>query len=153
VRVLMVSDVDFPRVTGMSTSRQALAAARHASVRVAGWPIPRDPEGRLMQPRALAAALDQLNPAGFDLVRLHTRFLAQRAGGALGAIAWSCRATPGKRFHPDLSSMSRGKRPRASPEYRSGLVRQTIPYAQVDPACARMGRCQPSAMMPPRHLP
>ena len=80
MRVLMVSDVDFPRVTGVSTSRQALAAAGHASVRVAVWPIPRDPEDRLMQPRALAAALDQLNPAGFDLVRLHTRFLAQRGG-------------------------------------------------------------------------
>lgn len=103
----MVSDVYFPRVNGVSTSiqtlRQALAEAGHASVlvapdypatlpqakinvaeadivRVPGWPIPRDPEDRLMHPRALAAALDQFNPANFDLVHIHTPFLAHRAG-------------------------------------------------------------------------
>jgi 1,2-diacylglycerol 3-alpha-glucosyltransferase len=96
----MVSDVYFPRVNGVSTSiqtlRQALAEARHSSVlvvpdypaataepgivRVAGWQIPRDPEDRLMHPRALAAALDRLDPADFDLVHIHTPFLAHRAG-------------------------------------------------------------------------
>ncbi|KVW92789.1 glycosyltransferase [Thiobacillus denitrificans] len=100
MRILMVSDVYFPRVNGVSTSiqtlRQALAAAGHESVlvapdypatvaeagivRVPGWPIPRDPEDRLMHPRALAAALDHLDPADFDLVHLHTPFLAHRAG-------------------------------------------------------------------------
>jgi glycosyltransferase involved in cell wall biosynthesis len=96
----MVSDVYFPRVNGVSTSiqtlRQALSAAGHASVlvapdypgaapeadivRVPGWQIPRDPEDRLMHLRALAAALDRLNPADFDLVHIHTPFLAHRAG-------------------------------------------------------------------------
>ena len=96
----MVSDVYFPRVNGVSTSIQtlchALAAAGHTSVlvapeypatvteagivRVPGWPIPRDPEDRLMHPRALAAALDEFNPADFDLVHIHTPFLAHRAG-------------------------------------------------------------------------
>ncbi len=100
MRILMVSDVYFPRVNGVSTSiqtlRQALAAAGHASVlvapdypgaqpeadivRVPGWPVPRDPEDRLMHLRALAAALDGLNPADFDLVHIHTPFLAHRAG-------------------------------------------------------------------------
>lgn len=100
MRILMVSDVYFPRVNGVSTSiqtlRQALAAAGHDSVlvvpnypaagaetgivRVPGWPIPRDPEDRLMHPRALAAALDNLDPADFDLVHIHTPFLAHRAG-------------------------------------------------------------------------
>jgi len=100
VRILMVSDVYFPRVNGVSTSiqtlRQALAVAGHASVlvapdypgaqpeadivRVPGWPVPRDPEDRLMHLRALAAALDGLNPADFDLVHIHTPFLAHRAG-------------------------------------------------------------------------
>ena len=100
MRILMVSDVYFPRVNGVSTSiqtlRQALAAAGHASVlvapeypaaqveaeivRVPGWPIPRDPEDRLMHPRALAAALDALDPADFDLVHIHTPFLAHRVG-------------------------------------------------------------------------
>ncbi len=100
MRILMVSDVYFPRVNGVSTSiqtlRQGLAEAGHASVlvapdypgtkpedgivRVPGWQIPRDPEDRLMHPRALAAVLDGLDPAEFDLVHLHTPFLAHRAG-------------------------------------------------------------------------
>ena len=100
MRILMVSDVYFPRVNGVSTSiqtlRQALATAGHASVlvtpddptatqeagivRVQGWAIPRDPEDRLMHPRALAAALEALDPADFDLVHIHTPFLAHRAG-------------------------------------------------------------------------
>jgi glycosyltransferase involved in cell wall biosynthesis len=104
VRILMVSDVYFPRVNGVSTSiqtlRQALAEAGHESllvvpdypgakaeagiVRVPGWQIPRDPEDRLMHPRALAAALDELDPADFDLVHIHTPFLAHRAG-----VRWS----------------------------------------------------------------
>ena len=88
MRILMVSDVYFPRVNGVSTSiqtlRQALTAAGHTSVlvapdypaavaepgivRVPGWQIPRDPEDRLMHPRALAVALEALDLAGFDLV-------------------------------------------------------------------------------------
>lgn len=96
----MVSDVYFPRVNGVSTSiqtlRQTLAEAGHTSVlvvpdypatvaeagivRVPGWPIPRDPEDRLMRPRGLAAVLNELNPADFDLVHIHTPFLAHRAG-------------------------------------------------------------------------
>ena len=100
MRILMVTDVYFPRVNGVSTSiqtlRQALSDAGHASVlvapdypaalaeagivRVPGWPIPRDPEDRLMHPRALAAALEALDPADFDLVHIHTPFLAHRAG-------------------------------------------------------------------------
>ncbi len=100
MRILMVSDVYFPRVNGVSTSiqtlRQVLAEAGHGSVlvtpdypaaaaeagivRVPGWPIPRDPEDRLMHPRALAAALEALDPADFDLVHIHTPFLAHRAG-------------------------------------------------------------------------
>jgi 1,2-diacylglycerol 3-alpha-glucosyltransferase len=106
VRILMVSDVYFPRVNGVSTSiqtlRQALAEAGHESrlvvpdypgataeagiVRVPGWQIPRDPEDRLMHPRALAAKLDELDPADFDLVHIHTPFLAHRAG-----VRWSRR--------------------------------------------------------------
>jgi glycosyltransferase involved in cell wall biosynthesis len=102
----MVSDVYFPRVNGVSTSiqtlRQALAAAGHSSVlvapeypatvaeagivRVPGWQIPRDPEDRLMYPRTLAATLDQLDPADFDLVHIHTPFLAHRA-----AVRWARR--------------------------------------------------------------
>lgn len=100
MRILMVSDVYFPRVNGVSTSiqtlRQALTEAGHSSVlvtpdypaaaaepgivRVSGWQIPRDPEDRLMHPRALTQVLDALDPADFDLVHIHTPFLAHRAG-------------------------------------------------------------------------
>lgn len=100
MRILMVSDVYFPRVNGVSTSiqtlRQALTEAGHHSVlvvpdypgateeagivRVPGWQIPRDPEDRLMFPRALASTLAALDPADFDLVHIHTPFLAHRAG-------------------------------------------------------------------------
>lgn len=100
MRILMVSDVYFPRVNGVSTSiqtlRQALTEAGHSSVlvvpdypaaaaepgivRVSGWQIPRDPEDRLMHPRTLAATLEALDPADFDLVHIHTPFLAHRAG-------------------------------------------------------------------------
>ncbi len=100
MRILMVSDVYFPRVNGVSTSirtlRQAIASAGHSSVlvvpdypgaqpeadivRVPGWQVPRDPEDRFMHPRALSAALDGLNPAEFDLIHIHTPFLAHRAG-------------------------------------------------------------------------
>jgi 1,2-diacylglycerol 3-alpha-glucosyltransferase len=100
VRILMVTDVYFPRVNGVSTSiqtlRQALDEAGHASVlvapdypatvaeadivRVPGWQIPRDPEDRLMHPCALASVLEDLNPDDFDLVHIHTPFLAHRAG-------------------------------------------------------------------------
>jgi len=56
------------------------AAAEPGIVRVSGWQIPRDPEDRLMHPRALAQALDALDPTDFDLVHIHTPFLAHRAG-------------------------------------------------------------------------
>jgi glycosyltransferase involved in cell wall biosynthesis len=95
----MVSDVYFPRVNGVSTSiqtlRQALAEAGHESLLVApDYPAKQEerhragagladsarPEDRLMHPRALAAALDALDPTDFDLVHIHTPFLAHRAG-------------------------------------------------------------------------
>jgi glycosyltransferase involved in cell wall biosynthesis len=96
----MISDVYFPRVNGVSTSiqtlRRALAARGHAStliapdypgatpedgiVRVPGWQVPRDPEDRLMHLRQLARALDALDARAFDVVHIHTPFLAHRAG-------------------------------------------------------------------------
>ncbi len=99
IRVLMVSDVFFPRVNGVSTSiatfRRALAAQgvevrliapRYAGeaeepgiVRVAGRRLPLDPEDRLVDARAMhAAALREA--AVCDLVHIQTPFLAHRAG-------------------------------------------------------------------------
>jgi 1,2-diacylglycerol 3-alpha-glucosyltransferase len=101
VRVLFVSDVYFPRVNGVSTSvwtfradlascgiesvlvapdyGQAGAAAEAGVVRVAAALIPGDPEDRRMRWGALTAALENLG-GGFDLVHIHTPFLAHYAG-------------------------------------------------------------------------
>ncbi len=99
MRILMVSDVYFPRVNGVSTSietfRRTLAAQgievrlvvprygdeaeESGVVRVAGRPIPGDREDRLvgwraMQHAVLAAAQD------CDLIHIQTPFIAHYAG-------------------------------------------------------------------------
>ena len=104
MRVLFVSDVYFPRVNGVSTSirtfRQDLAAHgvdtqlvapayplaapaaadEPAVLRVPSAGVPRDPEDRRMRWGALTRVLDALVPAGFDLVHIHTPFIAHYAG-------------------------------------------------------------------------
>ena len=102
MRVLFISDVYFPRVNGVSTSirtfRQDLAAIgvetqlvapRYAVpgtvdepdvVRVASAGVPGDPEDRRMRWGALTRALDGLTGAAFDLVHIHTPFIAHYAG-------------------------------------------------------------------------
>jgi 1,2-diacylglycerol 3-alpha-glucosyltransferase len=102
VRVLLLSDVYFPRVNGVSTSirtfRNDLPAAGVASVllapnypgpapegdsdivRVASSGVPRDPEDRRMHLGALRRALTGLRSEAFDLVHIHTPFLAHYAG-------------------------------------------------------------------------
>jgi 1,2-diacylglycerol 3-alpha-glucosyltransferase len=105
MRILKVSDVYFPRVNGVSTSietfRQDLAALGHevtlvapryagdaadqaapggASIlRVAARSVPRDPEDRIMSWRALRATLNGLGSKHFDVVHIHTPFLAHYA--------------------------------------------------------------------------
>jgi 1,2-diacylglycerol 3-alpha-glucosyltransferase len=105
VRILMVSDVSFPRVNGVSTSietfRRSLAELGHDSVliapayaaadaaddpgviRIAARPVPRDPEDRLMSARRIAALAPLLAAGGFDVVHVHTPFVAHYAGVAL----------------------------------------------------------------------
>lgn len=99
MRILMVSDVYFPRVNGVSTSietfRRTLAGQGIAVelvvphygdehdeagiTRVRGWPVPGDPEDRLphwrtMHRRVLEAA------RGCDLIHIQTPFVAHYAG-------------------------------------------------------------------------
>lgn len=101
LRVLMVSDVYFPRVNGVSTSIETFAKAlpgfgvdatvvaprygpepdEPGIIRVSGRPVPRDPEDRLLGWREMhrhttAAA------AGCDLVHIQTPFVAHYAGMA-----------------------------------------------------------------------
>ncbi|MCL2636635.1 MAG: glycosyltransferase [Betaproteobacteria bacterium] len=99
MRVLMVSDVYFPRVNGVSTSletfRRTLAACgvevrlvvpRYGEeadepgiVRVAGRPLPGDPEDRLVGWRAMhRAVLEAAREC--DLIHIQTPFVAHYAG-------------------------------------------------------------------------
>jgi 1,2-diacylglycerol 3-alpha-glucosyltransferase len=102
LRVLFISDVYFPRVNGVSTSirtfRQDLAAcgvettlvapryeegelADQAEVlRVSAARVPLDPEDRRMRWRELTRALAALPAQDFDLVHIHTPFIAHYAG-------------------------------------------------------------------------
>jgi 1,2-diacylglycerol 3-alpha-glucosyltransferase len=106
MRILKISDVFFPRVNGVSTSietfRRDLAALGHEVVLVApayskpaadspGHPdpsvrrvparaVPRDPEDRIMSFGGLRRSLDSLAQHKFDVVHIHTPFLAHYAG-------------------------------------------------------------------------
>lgn len=106
MRVLMVSDVYFPRVNGVSTAiqtyREALAA-RGIEVslvapdygagsadsgsgdeswikRVAARTVPRDPEDRLVRWRSVRRAVQTAVEEGCDLIHVQTPFLAHYAG-------------------------------------------------------------------------
>ena len=102
MRVLMISDVYFPRINGVSTSiqtfRRGLQAAGHETVliapeyrieafgeraevlRVPSRYLPRDPEDRMMKRRAIRALLPQLERRSFDIVHIQTPFIAHYAG-------------------------------------------------------------------------
>jgi glycosyltransferase involved in cell wall biosynthesis len=104
LRVLMLTDVYFPRINGVSTSietfRRDLADCAvsatllapaypepHAAAdthRVPSWRLPFDPEDRLMSPRALQQATRRLARDRFDLIHVQTPFAAHYAGVRLG---------------------------------------------------------------------
>lgn len=108
-RVLLVSDVAFPRVNGVSTSiatfRRELARlgcetrliAPHYGggeaeddstvVRIPGRRVPFDPEDRLPARRPLARAIGAALAEGFDLVHVQTPFRAHYAGVAAARAA------------------------------------------------------------------
>jgi glycosyltransferase involved in cell wall biosynthesis len=100
MHILMVSDVYFPRINGVSTSisafRSELQKQGHRVtlvvpayvqatefdadiVRVPGRAVPGDPEDRLMSRRALRAALDRLSDRDIDVVHVQTPFRAHYA--------------------------------------------------------------------------
>jgi 1,2-diacylglycerol 3-alpha-glucosyltransferase len=107
VRILFISDVYFPRVNGVSTSIRTFRADLHALgvetvlvapcypaaqpqtdvLRVASAGVPKDPEDRRMHWGALTRTLDALPLADFDLVHIHTPFVAHYAG-----VRWARRA-------------------------------------------------------------
>jgi glycosyltransferase involved in cell wall biosynthesis len=106
MRILKISDVYFPRVNGVSTSietfRRDLTALGHEVVlvapsyssggadpleaaepsirRVPARAVPKDPEDRIMSWGGLRRVLDALAHSRFDVVHIHTPFLAHYAG-------------------------------------------------------------------------
>jgi 1,2-diacylglycerol 3-alpha-glucosyltransferase len=105
VRVLYISDVYFPRVNGVSTSIRtfradlanegvethlvvpryddaapALGSEEPQVLRVSAARVPGDPEDRRLRWGALTRALDALPREDFDLVHIHTPFVAHYAG-------------------------------------------------------------------------
>jgi 1,2-diacylglycerol 3-alpha-glucosyltransferase len=105
MRILMISDVYFPRINGVSTSiqtfRRGLHAAGHETIliapeypgaapdtepnilRVASRGVPRDPEDRAMKLGAIRALRSQLERMEPDLVHIQTPFIAHYQGTAL----------------------------------------------------------------------
>jgi glycosyltransferase involved in cell wall biosynthesis len=97
----MISDVSFPRVNGVSTSidtfRRQLHELGHTTalvapaydtpgtdtgrvVRIASRPVPFDPEDRLMSRGDLRQKLGALASERFDIIHVHTPFIAHYAG-------------------------------------------------------------------------
>lgn len=109
MRILMLSDVYFPRVNGVSTSiattRKTLHELGHHTtlvapaypgadssehapgdvlLRVPGRRVPFDPEDQLMRWGSLRRLGERLCPDDYDVIHIHTPFMAHRQGVRLG---------------------------------------------------------------------
>jgi glycosyltransferase involved in cell wall biosynthesis len=101
MRILMISDVYFPRVNGVSASiqtfRHELQSLGHEITlvaphypgqqaddtgikRVAARTVPFDPEDRMMKSGAVRAPTKELQSAQYDLVHIQTPFVAHYLG-------------------------------------------------------------------------
>jgi len=101
MRILMISDVYFPRVNGVSTSIQTFAREMVARghgvtliapeygtsdpepfelIRIPSRYLPLDPEDRILRIGKLKAHRPRLAATGFDLIHIQTPFLAHYAG-------------------------------------------------------------------------
>jgi 1,2-diacylglycerol 3-alpha-glucosyltransferase len=101
VRILMISDVYFPRVNGVSTSIQTFATEFHNHghevtliapdygtphqepfeiIRIPSRVIPVDPEDRMLNYREITLLSKTLAGRGFDIVHIQTPFIAHYAG-------------------------------------------------------------------------
>lgn len=141
MRALMISDVYFPRINGVSTSietfRHALAShaidihvvapdypgngedQRNIS-RVPSRQVPFDPEDRLMKRAALRRALHALGGERFDLVHVQTPFAAHYAGLAFArAQGIPCAAT----YHTHFEEYLHNYVPAVPRQWLRGLAR------------------------------
>jgi 1,2-diacylglycerol 3-alpha-glucosyltransferase len=104
MRVLMISDVYFPRINGVSTSiqtfaRELVAAGQEVTLiapdygrssaepfevlRIPSRYLPLDPEDRILRTGQLRVHRGRLAAQSFDLLHIHTPFVAHYAGTAL----------------------------------------------------------------------
>lgn len=102
----MITDVYFPRVNGVSTSIQTFVGefieaghevtliapeyplahtADFEIIRIPSRRLPLDPEDRLMSRRAIRSLVPDLRKRSFDIVHIHTPFLAHYAGVEIAA--------------------------------------------------------------------
>jgi 1,2-diacylglycerol 3-alpha-glucosyltransferase len=107
MRILMISDVYFPRVNGVSTSIQTfidcfqalghkvtLIAPQYPErvvttfdlISIPSRALPLDPEDRLMSYRFIKGLRHQLSGRDFDVIHIHTPFVAHYAGIYLAKI-------------------------------------------------------------------
>lgn len=107
MKILMISDVYFPRVNGVSTSIRTFAESLRDQGHVVHLIAPQypvqpgisdeswitridarkivfDPEDYLMKWSALQTYIDSLHPGDYDLVHIHTPFIAHYAGLKIG---------------------------------------------------------------------
>lgn len=106
MRILKISDVYFPRVNGVSTSIRTFAREFHhqghqvkliTPAYPAPWPdedfdieriparyLPLDPEDRLMRAGHIRRLVPQLKAEGYDVLHIHTPFVAHYLGTKLG---------------------------------------------------------------------
>jgi glycosyltransferase involved in cell wall biosynthesis len=104
MRTLILSDVYFPRVNGVSTSIQTVtselralgdevvtiapdypgAGAEPGLIRIASHGVPFDPEDRRMRYAETVAAGERLGTAPIDLIHVQTPFIAHYAGLEIG---------------------------------------------------------------------
>jgi glycosyltransferase involved in cell wall biosynthesis len=101
LKILMISDVYFPRINGVSTSIQTFAlellklghevtliapdyGEPHQEpfevIRIPARPVPMDPEDRLMSYRYIKKLVPDLKQRNFDLIHIQTPFVAHYAG-------------------------------------------------------------------------
>jgi 1,2-diacylglycerol 3-alpha-glucosyltransferase len=111
MRILMISDVYFPRINGVSTSIQTFRRSLHAAghqvtliapeypagasqdegevIRVPSRYLPRDPEDRMMKLGPLRSLTPQLQARRFDVVHIQTPFVAHYRGVSLArSLGW-----------------------------------------------------------------
>ena len=101
MRILMISDVYFPRINGVSTSIQTFKSEfnnnghqvtliapdypnasdqEESVIRIPSRTIPFDPEDRMMKYKNILQIIPRLKKIKFDLVHIHTPFIAHYAG-------------------------------------------------------------------------